>query len=281
MNSCHDIPEDSRILQKTNKILLMGNPNVGKSVFFTELTGIHAISSNYTGTTVNFMEGSFKIDTEEYTLIDVPGTYSLTPTNQAEAVAARFIESGARAIICVLDASNLERNLSLALEIKQSSVPIIFALNLIDVAERHGININAKLLAEELGAPVIPTIAVKKQGIDELTKQLETLLKSSSGLRRASVPLVALITPTPHSIWDTAKTINRRVTSKNPAKPGFLDRLGNAMLKPMPGIPLAILVMLLTISVVVGGGEVLREGLLHPLVDNVIVPFFRDRKSVV
>ena len=270
MSSCHDVPEDSKVLQKPNKILLMGNPNVGKSVFFTELTGIHAISSNYTGTTVHFMEGYFKIGKEEYTLIDVPGTYSLTPTNQAEAVAARFVESGAKAVVCVLDSSNLERNLCLALEIKQKNLPLVFALNLIDVAERQGISINAASLAKELGAPVIPTVAVKKQGIDELVKQLETLLNTVPS-PQSPVPI-----PQPSDLWAEAKIITRRVSSKNYANPGFLDRLGNAMLKPMPGIPITILGILLTMGVVVGGGELLREGLLQPLVDRAIVPFFSN-----
>ena len=130
----HHIHSDEAVLKKPNKILLMGNPNVGKSIFFTELTGIHAISSNYSGTTVNFMEGRLMVGGKEYTLIDVPGTYSLTPTSEAEAVAARFIESGAKAVICVLDASNLERNLRLAMELTQYDIPIVYTLNMIDVA---------------------------------------------------------------------------------------------------------------------------------------------------
>jgi ferrous iron transport protein B len=121
----HNVQSDAEVLKKPNKILLIGNPNVGKSIFFTELTGIHAISSNYTGTTVTYMEGRFVLGGKEYTLIDVPGTYSLTPTSEAEAVAERFIESGAKAIICVLDASNLERNLLLALEVQRYNIPIV------------------------------------------------------------------------------------------------------------------------------------------------------------
>ena len=265
MSTCSKAPENRKIVQNTPKILLMGNPNVGKSVFFSELTGIHAISSNYAGTTVNFMEGRLKVGKENYTLIDVPGTYSLASSTDAEAVATRFLESGAKAVICVLDASNLERNLCLALEIKQKNIPVIFALNLIDVAERHGITIHAPLLAEELGAPVIPTIAVKKQGLKELVKQLDTLLTTSPAPILHS-PLIS-----PHL---DAQAINSRVSSKKPSNPGFLDKLGNAMLMPMPGIPITILGILLTMGLVVGGGELLREGLLQPLVDNVIVPFF-------
>ena len=280
MSASHNVPEDVRILKKPDKILLMGNPNVGKSIFFTELTGIHAMSSNYAGTTVHFMEGRFKADREEYTLIDVPGVYSLTPTSEAEAVAARFMESGAEAVICVLDASNLERNLCLALELKQNNIPMVYALNLMDVAERQGISINAALLEEELGAPVIPTVAVKKQGMDELVRRLETVLSSRLPPEEkttdtrcgkcASCPI------SPSDVWAKAKAINHRVSGKNPSNPGFLDRLGRVIMKPIPGIPMAIAVILLATGVVVGGGEALRSLLLLPLVMDFIVPFFRN-----
>src|SRR5690606_26812112 len=131
--SCHGVQEDEKALKKENKILLMGNPNVGKSVFFTELTGIHAISSNYAGTTVGYMEGSITLGEKKYTLIDVPGVYSMNPTSDAEAVAVRFVESGALAIICVLDATNLERNLRLGLDLQKYNIPIVYALNMVDV----------------------------------------------------------------------------------------------------------------------------------------------------
>ena len=284
MSTCHNVPEDARVLKKPDKILLMGNPNVGKSIFFTELTGIHAISSNYAGTTVNFMEGRFKAG-REYTLIDVPGVYSLTSSSEAEAVAGRFMESGAEAIICVLDASNLERNLCLALELKQKNIPLIYALNLLDVAERQGISVNAALLSEELGAPVIPTIAVKKRGLDELVKQLEAVLtpRLTPRAEEATPEETAIrcdkcnsCPMTPSDIWAAAKAINRRVSSKNPSNPDLLDRLGRNMMKPMPGILIAILVILLTIGVVVGGGEGLRSLFLLPLVNNAIVPLFRN-----
>ena len=106
---CRTLARDHKVLTKPNKILLMGNPNVGKSVIFSQMTGINVVSSNYCGTTVAYMEGNLNIGGKDYTLIDVPGTYSLQPTSEAEAVATRFMESGALAVICVLDASNLER----------------------------------------------------------------------------------------------------------------------------------------------------------------------------
>ena len=156
MSSCHTIQEDPRILETENKILLMGNPNVGKSVFFTELTGIHAISSNYTGTTVSYLEGDLVLDGTKYTLIDVPGIYSMTASSEAEAVAVRFMESGALAVICVLDASNLERNLRLGLDLQKYGIPMVYALNLMDVAERHGIEIDVDLLQKSWAGQLSP-----------------------------------------------------------------------------------------------------------------------------
>jgi ferrous iron transport protein B len=132
------------------------------------MTGIHVVSSNFAGTTVTYTEGTIKLGDEAYTLIDVPGTYSMEATSEAEAVAVRFMNSNPLAILCVLDATNLERNIKLGLELQRYNVPIVYALNLVDVAKRHGSEINVKLLSQELGAPVIPTVAVKGEGLDEM-----------------------------------------------------------------------------------------------------------------
>ena len=262
-----------------NKILLMGNPNVGKSVFFTELTGIHAVSSNFAGTTVTFMEGHVKVGSKDYTLIDVPGIYSMTTaSSEAESVAIRFMEDGAAAVICVLDASNLERNLRLGLELKKYNVPLIYTLNLTDVADRQGIQINIPLLAKELDAPLISTVAVKRQGFDELVKTLESVLAdkdADSQASCASCPFTADADANNESTWSMAKEIARRVLKKDNVNPGFFERLGDNMMKPMPGVPISFLVMALTIGVVLGGGRGLRAGVLLPLVNRIIVPFFR------
>ena len=285
--SCHQVPQDHHILKKDDKILLMGNPNVGKSVFFSELTGIQAISSNYAGTTVTFMAGTTKIGGESYTLIDVPGTYSLQPTSEAEAVAARFMESGAKAIICVLDATNLERNLRLALEIKEYGLPTVYALNLWDVGIRRGILVNQQLLASALGAPVIPTIAVKREGLPEMLLTLETSIKNADKKSGLDCGLCSSCGSCPGQmaskgpIPEQAKEIARRVISYRDIAPSFLDKLGEAFLKPMPGIFLAILVMALSIGVIVGGGRGLRALIFLPLVNGAIVPFVRSIFSAI
>ncbi|MCL2355719.1 MAG: ferrous iron transporter B [Defluviitaleaceae bacterium] len=271
--SCH-VSEDAAILEIKNKILLMGNPNVGKSIFFSELTGIRALSSNYAGTTVTFTEGRFPIGDTDYTLIDVPGTYSLAPTSEAEAVATRFTQSNPEAIICVIDASNLERNLRLALEIKRYKIPMVVALNLSDVALRHGININVELLEKELGAPVVKTVAVKGQGIDELVKRLEAVLKSPAEKCSGCGKCATCGDVDSVDSWKSAKEIFRRVVKKDDVNLKFIDRLGDNMMKPFPGVPIAIVVMAALVGVVVYGGRLLRMPLIM-LTDGLIIPFFR------
>ncbi|MCL2840279.1 MAG: ferrous iron transporter B [Defluviitaleaceae bacterium] len=266
--SCHDVKMDDHVLEKTNKILLMGNPNVGKSIFFTKLTGIHAMSSNYAGTTVTFTEGRFTIGDKAYTLIDVPGTYSMNPTSEAEAVALRFMESGASAIICVLNASSLERNLTLAMEITKYNIPVIYTLNMMDVAKRHGVHINIKQLEHDLGAPVIETVAVKGRGLDELVNKLEVLL---GDVEEGCYKKCHRCEGCP---WTAAKEINNRVSTRNNPTPSFLDRLGDSMLKPFPGLPIALLILAILVIVVAFGGRGLRVPLIM-LTDNLIIPFFR------
>ena len=278
MASCHDIREDEKVYQKPNKILLMGNPNVGKSVFFSNLTGIQVVSSNYAGTTVTYTEGTIKLGDKTYTLIDVPGTYSLEANSEAEEVAIRFMNSNPVAVLCILDATNLERNIKLGLELQQFNVPIIYALNLLDVAKRHGSEINVKLLEQELGATVVPTVAVKGEGLDELKKGLEKLLN----MPRMSCTDCSACAGCPKyngselDIWERAKEITARVRKKtDSSKLSFLDKLGRSMLKPWPGIPLALLTIVLSLAVIVGGGKALRATILLPLVNKAIVPFFK------
>ena len=123
--------------QKT--LLLIGNPNVGKSVIFSRLTGVRAISSNYPGTTVGFLEGWLRYNSEVYRIIDVPGAYTLDPTNEAEQVARRMVDEGADLAIIVLDATALERNLYLAFQAMERGIHTIVALNMVDEARHRGI----------------------------------------------------------------------------------------------------------------------------------------------
>ena len=143
------------------KILLMGNPNVGKSVFFNRLTGANVIESNYPGTTVDYAKGYMKGDSEDFEIIDVPGTFSLESKDKAEEVAVKMLEEEKGAlVICVIDASKIERGLYLALEIIERGYPVVLALNMWDVAEDKNIQIDIEKLKSILNIPVVPTIAI-------------------------------------------------------------------------------------------------------------------------
>ena len=151
----------------------MGNPNVGKSVFFSRLTGTHALSSNYPGTTVGFTEGTMRYGGKTARLIDVPGAYTLDPTNEAEVIARRILKDGADVVILVIDATALERNLVMAIQVLERGIPVVVALNMVDEARHRGILIDIPKLEEELGVPIVPTVAVTGQGLSDLVAKME------------------------------------------------------------------------------------------------------------
>jgi len=165
--------------KKIYKILLMGNPNVGKSVVFSRLTGVNVIVSNYPGTTVDYTKGYIKIKGEKAEVIDVPGTFSLEPKDIAEEIALKMLkEENPDVVIDVIDATKLKRGLYLAFEIMEKfNYPLIIDLNMWDLAESRGIKINLKKLREILGIPIIPTIAISGEGIKELA-DLERIKKA-------------------------------------------------------------------------------------------------------
>ncbi|MFW6376203.1 MAG: FeoB small GTPase domain-containing protein [Thermoplasmatota archaeon] len=156
------------------KLLLMGHPNVGKSVVFNRLTGANVTESNYPGTTVDFTKGYMRLNGEEVEIIDVPGTFSLEPKDKAEEVAVQMLkENDDSVIVCVIDATKLERGLYLALEIIEEGYPVVIALNMWDVAEDKEIDIDLNRLREIFGVPIVPTVAISGSGIKELASKVK------------------------------------------------------------------------------------------------------------
>lgn len=259
-------------MTEKKKFLLMGNPNVGKSVIFSKLTGVNVEISNYTGTTVDYTVGDINFGKFKSSLIDVPGTYSLQATSQAEDVAIKMLEEGADAIICVLDASHLSRNLDLALELKEYGIPIVYALNLTDVAKRQGTEIDVEVLSNLLSSPVIPTVAIKNIG---LRKLLSSVFKESN---KVNIPKVKLSND---ERWSMIDEIVDKVEKKTETEESFIDKLENWTVEPWPGLPIALFVMIVALAVVVGGGKALRSVVLLPLVNNIIKPFFTRLVSAI
>jgi ferrous iron transport protein B len=159
-------------------IALAGNPNAGKTTLFNTLTGGHQSVGNWPGVTVEKKEGPFKFKGNEIHVVDLPGVYSLTAHSPDEVVSRNFIiNEGPDVVVNVVDASNLERNLYLSVQILEMGVPTIIVLNMMDVAEKSGHKIDINALSAEIGADVIPLVASKGQGVDEL---LRAVIRASS-----------------------------------------------------------------------------------------------------
>lgn len=150
-------------------VALAGNPNTGKSTIFNALTGLRQHTGNWPGKTVARAEGGFSYGEQRYKLVDLPGTYSLLSTSLDEEVARDFILFGQPDVtIIVADATRLERNLNLVLQVLEITNRAVVALNLMDEARRHHITVDERALARDLGVPVIPTSARSRQGIPDL-----------------------------------------------------------------------------------------------------------------
>ncbi|MCS6859026.1 MAG: 50S ribosome-binding GTPase [Abditibacteriales bacterium] len=154
-------------------VAIAGNPNTGKSTVFNALTGLKQHTGNWPGKTVARMEGMFAHHGKRFKLVDLPGTYSLLSMTVDEEVARDFLLFGQPdTTVIVVDATNLERNLNLVLQVLEITDRAVVCLNLMDEAQRRGITIDDRELARELGVPVVPTVARRREGLDRLVEAI-------------------------------------------------------------------------------------------------------------
>jgi GTPase len=165
-------------------VALAGNPNTGKSTIFNALTGLRQHVGNWAGKTVARAEGAFRYSDRRYKLVDLPGTYSLLSASVDEEVARDFILFGRPDVtIVVTDATRLERNLNLVLQVLEITDRVVIALNLVDEARRHGITVDERSLARDLGVPVVPTAARRGEGIPELLQAVDEVARGVAATR--------------------------------------------------------------------------------------------------
>lgn len=241
----------------------MGNPNVGKSVIFSRLTGVSVIASNYPGTTVEFCEGGLGSGDKKMDVIDVPGTYSLYPISPAEKVAVKMLDKATEEknciVINVVDATNLERNLNLTLQLLKKNIPVIIALNLWDEAKHIGISIDVEKLQKILGVPIIPTVAITGQGMKELVNRLT---EAKQGIYEYE----------DEQRWHEIGNIIEKIQVIKHKHHTFTERLSDLTVHPWTGIPIAIGIMYIIFQIIRFIGEALIGYVFEPLLENLWAP---------
>ena len=195
-------------------ITMAGNPNTGKSTVFNNLTGLRQHTGNWPGKTVSRAEGGFIYNDKRYKVVDLPGTYSLLSTSTDEEVARDFILFGQPDVtVIVVDATRLERNLNLVLQILELTDRAVLCVNLMDEAKRNNLEIDIRALSKELGIPVIPASARRRQGMDELLKAIDEVATGKYVCK-------------PHKIKSKSKKLSHAI-----------ETLSAKLLESFPGLP--------------------------------------------
>lgn len=162
-------------------VALVGNPNTGKSSIFNALTGFHQHVANWPGKTVEVAHGDVDVGGVRIRLVDLPGTYSLDGSSPEEEIARTYLVSGEPdAVVIVVDATNLERNLYVAVQVLEVGLPAVIALTMVDVATSRGLEVDAGILGHRLGVQVIPTAARRRNGLGGLLDALIPLALADS-----------------------------------------------------------------------------------------------------
>jgi ferrous iron transport protein B len=218
----------------TLPIALVGNPNAGKSALFNALTGGRQKVANYPGVTVERKTGRLTLPSGvDVELIDLPGTYSLDPKSPDEAVTRDALlgrqdgEALPGVIICVVDATNLNNHLRFALELKQLGRPMLVALNMMDLAQRDGLDIDIAALSRELGLPVVPTVAVRKRGLADVLAQADAIANSAPMTGGARLDFL--------SLQQEARRIAKAVTMKEGQARHWTRSIDQVVLHPLLG----------------------------------------------
>jgi len=255
------------------KILLVGNPNVGKSALFSRLTGTYILSSNYPGTTVGYTRGFAKLKDQRVEIIDVPGIYGLDATNEAEAVAIKMLEDTNAVIVNVIDATNLERNLNLTLQLINRGLPVVIALNMWDDAHHRGVEINIPRLSSLLNVPIIPTVGTTGEGIKNLIKTLDTI--------DPPVLPIDVSRESSEERWKNIGTIINKVQILTPREHTWRETLGDLSHHPLGGLLFAAVVLASTFWLIRFIGENIIAYITDPLFETLWTPVLTNLSATI
>lgn len=237
-------------------VALVGNPNAGKSSLFNALTGARQKIANYPGVTVERKAGHASFaDGRPIALIDLPGTYSLTPASLDEAVTRDVVlgkqegEKRPDALIVVVDAANLDNHLCFALELLALGLPTVVALNMLDLAERDGLTLDPQRLARELGVPVVPTVAVRKRGLAELLEAVDDAIRTHKPREVVAAPR------SDASLHQRARALARAATLSETPVRRWTQRVDSVVLHPIGGFALLLALMFVMFQSVYAAAE--------------------------
>mgnify|MGYP006284869033 CR=1 FL=1 len=257
------------------RLILIGNPNVGKSAVFYRLTGIRATTSNYPGTTVTYKSGFALIEGEEYEVVDTPGAYSLDYSNDAEKVAVDLLQSG-DIVINVVDATNLERNLLLTMQLLERGCPVVMCLNMWDDARHKGIRIDVEKLAEYLRIPVAPTVAISGKGVKELAGDIGKMTQQLGAGGR----FPRIHEHTAREKWADIGEITGEVQNLEHRHHTFLEWLEDVTVHPIYGILFAFLILGASFFAIRFMGEGLIGYVLDPFFHEIYLPLIRKLSAL-
>ncbi|WP_419779346.1 ferrous iron transport protein B [Maridesulfovibrio sp.] len=242
-------------MHKIERIAIAGVPNCGKTTLFNALTGARQKVGNWPGVTVEKIEGTFSLSNTKVELVDLPGTYNLSPDTEDQKVAERVIRSGEYdMIVNVVDATNLSRNLFLTMDLLERTDQIVILLNMLDVAKNEGIDVDVDKLSKELGVPVIPVVAVDKKSV---TNAVKALARESQNLPEHDSH------PTRQEVMDTVEKYNyidsiygKVLKEKKDRSQNFTNRVDNIVMNKFAAIPVFLVSMFLTFWFAIGLGSV-------------------------
>lgn len=258
-----------RLRSRPRRVVLVGNPNVGKSVLFGRLTGRYATVSNYPGTTVGVTRGRALIEAEVFDLVDSPGVNALEGVlSEDEQVTRRLLEDGeADLVVQVADTRNLRRALMLTAQLAPLGLPMVLVLNMMDESKRHGVEVDAARLAEELGIPVVEAVATEGVGLADL---------------RSSLALASPVQVGPDALADPPRWAHETAERLRQLRPSSAARvqawLGQALRRPLTGLPvLALVLYVVYLAVGVFGAQTLvgliEEGVFGQYVNPMATAF--------